>query len=486
MKMFIGGKWVDSASEETFSVNNPATGKKIDKAPKGTREDVRNAVDAAKDAFRSWSETPPSDRGRIFLKAAQLVRECKEELSTLETTEEGKPKRESLREVNGSANIFEFYGGMGTKLRGSYTPFSLRGRFSIVIKQPMGVCGAILPWNFPASLMSLKVAPCLVAGNTLVLKPASTTPLINLKYAEILEKAGVPPGVLNVVTGPGNVVGEEILENPNVRKISFTGETATGRHIMEVASRQVKRVTLELGGSDPMIVCDDADVDLAVEGAVFGRFLNCGQTCAAVKRLYLFEEIAETFVEKFVKRVKAIKVGNGLSPETTMGPLNNAQQRNKVEELVADAVDHGATVQTGAKRPQGPEFDGGFFYLPTVLTEVAEDARIVKEECFGPAIPVLRVKDLDEAIEKANDSIYGLGSSIWTNDLKKISIAAEKIQAGTMWVNMCTETHPQVPFGGVKQSGLGRELGLEGLEQYTETKAMQIDVTAKKKAWYFP
>ncbi len=261
---------------------------------------------------------------------------------------------------------------------------------------------------------------------------------------------------------------------------------ATGKHVMEVASRHVKRVTLELGGNDPMIVCDDADIDLAVEGAMYGRFLNCGQICVAVKRLYLFEEIAEAFTEKFVKRVKTIKVGNGLNPETTMGPLNNAQQRKKVEELVDDAVNKGATVLTGAKRPQRPEFDNGSFYLPTVLTDVKDDARIVKEECFGPAIPILKVKDLDEAINKANDTTYGLGSSIWTNDMTKVSIAAEKIQAGTLWVNMCTESQAEVPFEGAKQSGFGCELGLEGLESYTKMKSVQIDITAKKKSWYFP
>jgi betaine-aldehyde dehydrogenase len=486
MKMFVGGNWVDSVSEEVFSVNNPATDKKIDEVPKGTREDVRKAVDAAKDAFRRWSETPPSDRGKLFFRVAQMIRKHKEELATLLTMEQGKPIQQSRSEIDRFANMFEYYGGMGTKLLGSYTPLSLKGRYSIVIKQPIGVCAAILPWNYPVSIMSAKVAPCLIAGNTLVLKPASTTPLTNLKCTKILERAGVPSGVLNVVTGPGNVVGEEILDNPDIRKISFTGETTTGRHIMEVASRHIKRVTLELGGSDPMIVCDDANINLAVEAAIYGRFVNCGQTCIAVKRLYLFEKIAETFIKKFVERVKAIRVGDGLKPETTMGPLNNAQQREKVEELVDDAVNSGATVLTGAKRPQGPEFGKGLFYLPTALTDVRDDARIVKEECFGPAIPILKVKNLNEAIDKANDSVYGLGSSIWTNDIKKVSTAAEKLQAGTVWVNMCTEVQPEVPFGGVKQSGLGRENGFEGLECYIEMKSVQVDITAKKKTWYFP
>jgi succinate-semialdehyde dehydrogenase/glutarate-semialdehyde dehydrogenase len=473
MKMLIGGKWVDSVSEDVFSVFNPATGEKIDEVPKGTREDVKKAVDAAKDAFRSWSETPPFDRGKIFFKVAQIAREREKELSTLLTMEQGKPLRESISEVNRFANICEYCAGMATSLKGSYFSLKGKGKYALVIKQPIGVCGAILPWNNPVVLMACKVPLGLIAGNTFVMKPASTTPLTNLKCAEILEKAGVSAGVLNVVTGPGNVVGEEIIENPNIRKISFTGETATGRHIMEVASKSIKRVTLELGGSDPMIVCDDADKDLAVEAAVSGRFSNCGQRCIAIKRLYLFEKIAETFTEKFVEKAKAIKVGNGLNPETTMGPLNNAQQRQRVEELVDDAVKSGATVLTGAKRPKGTAFDNGFFYLPTVLSDVREDARIAKEECFGPAIPIFKVKDLDEAIEKANDTIYGLGSCIWTNDLRKANIAAEKLEAGAVWINTRMEYALEVPRGGVKQSGIGNELGLEGLEHYTETKVVQ-------------
>jgi succinate-semialdehyde dehydrogenase/glutarate-semialdehyde dehydrogenase len=479
--MFIGGKWVDSVSEEGFPVINPATGEKIDEVPKGTREDVKKAVDAAKDAFRSWAETPAFDRGKILFKVAQLAREREKELSTLLTMEQGKPLRESISEINRFAGICEQSAGMATTLQGSYAPLKGRGKFALVIKQPIGVCGAILPWNNPIVLMACKVPLGLIAGNTFVMKPASTTPLTNLKCAEIMEKAGIPAGVLNVVTGPGNVVGEEILDNPDIRKVSFTGETATGRHIMEVASKRIKRVTLELGGSDPMIVCDDADIDLAVEAAASARYANCGQRCIAVKRLYVFDKIADTFIKKFVARVKAIRIGNGLNPETTMGPLNNAQQRESVEELVDDAVKNGATALTGAKRPKGPEFNNGFFYLPTVLTNVREDARMAKEECFGPAIPIFKVGDIDEAIEKANDTIYGLGSSIWTNDLRKASIAAERLEAGQVWINTPIEYPLDTPRGGVKQSGLGRELGFEGLQYYIETKTVQIDIMPTKK-----
>jgi succinate-semialdehyde dehydrogenase/glutarate-semialdehyde dehydrogenase len=481
MKMLIGGKWVDSVSEEVYSVINPATGEKIEEVPKGTREDVKKAVDAAKDAFKTWPETPQFERGKILYKAAQITREREKELSTLLTREQGKPLRESTNEINKFANICEYVAGMATALQESYIPLKGKGRYALVIRQPIGVCGAILPWNNPAALMACKVPLGLVAGNTFVVKPASTTPLTNLKLTEILEKAGIPPGVLNVVTGPGSVVGEAVIENPDIRKISFTGETATGRHIMEVASKTIKRLTLELGGSDPMIVCDDADIDAAVDSAVSGRFSNCGQRCIAVKRLYLFESIADVFTKKFVEKAQAIKVGNGLNPETTMGPLNNANQRKRVEELVDDAVKSGATVLTGAKRPVGPEFDNGFFYLPTVLTDVKEDAKMVKEECFGPAIPIFKVHDLDEAIAKTNDTIYGLGSCIWTSDMKKAHTAIEKIEAGAVWVNMNMEYALEVPRGGVKQSGVGREMGFEGLEHYTESKAVHVDLMPKKK-----
>jgi succinate-semialdehyde dehydrogenase/glutarate-semialdehyde dehydrogenase len=346
--------------------------------------------------------------------------------------------------------------------------------------------GAILPWNFPVSLMGWKVAPGLAAGNTFVVKPASTTPLTDIKVASLLAKAGLPPGAVNIVTGPGAVVGEELLDNPKVAKIAFTGETATGKRIMEGSAKSIKRLTLELGGSDPMIVCDDADLELAVEGAAWGRFRNCGQSCTSVKRLFLFESIADEFVKRFAEKVKTIRVGNGLDKSTHMGPVHTEEQREKVESMVEEAEGRGAREIVKGGRPGQKELANGNFYTPTVLGDVDYDAQIAREECFGPALPIFIVKDLEEAIERANDTPYGLGSSVWTKNVERAYHAAERIQAGTTWVNSPPIARAEVPFGGFKQSGFGRELGIEGLDHYFETKSIQVLEYGKGKRWAFP
>jgi succinate-semialdehyde dehydrogenase/glutarate-semialdehyde dehydrogenase len=335
--------------------------------------------------------------------------------------------------------------------------------------------------------MGNKIAPALVTGNTVVVKPASTTPLAAIRLVQLFHEAGLPPGVLNIITGPGGVAGEELLVNPRVRKIAFTGETGTGKHVMEAAAREIKRVTLELGGSDPMIVCDDADLDAAASAASVGRFFNCGQACLAVKRLYLFDEIADTFLEKFLPKVQRLRVGNGLTQGITTGPLHTARQREEVEEMVQDAVDRGAKVLVGGQRPEGEDYAKGNFYLPTVLADVPNDAKMMQEECFGPALPVIRVRDLDDAITQANNSKYGLGSSIWTRDLTKAQMAAERIEAGYTWVNNLHVAYDELPFGGFKHSGYGKEHGVEALDYYVESKSIVIaspapSVSAAKKA----
>jgi betaine-aldehyde dehydrogenase len=486
MQMLIDGRFVDAASGESFAVKNPATGEVVDSVPRGGREDVKAAVDAASTAFGKWSEVPSLERSRTLFKVSELVRSSADELAKTLCEEQGKPLNEAKGEVNSFANCCEYYAGLAGRSRGAQTPFSTGEGFFIVTKRPIGVVGAILPWNFPVSLMGWKLAPGLAAGNTFVVKPASTTPLTDLKVGALVMKAGVPQGVVNIVTGPGPVVGEEILDNPKVSKIAFTGETGTGRRIMEGSAKYIKRVTLELGGSDPMIVCDDADIDLAVEGAAWGRFRNAGQSCTAVKRLFLFESIAEPFVQKLVAKVKSVKVGPGMVQGTHMGPVHTAQQRERVETMVEDAKQRGAKVLAGAKRPEGKEFEKGFFYEPTLLADVGYDAMMAKEECFGPALPIFVVKDLEEAIERANDTVYGLGSSVWTKDVERAYGAAERIQAGTTWVNSPPIARAEVPFGGFKQSGFGRELGVEGLDHYFETKSIQIYEYAKGKKWSFP
>ena len=486
MKMFVDGRWEDAESGASFEVFNPANGGVVDSVPKGGREDVRKAVDSAGEAFKKWSETPAIERSRVLLRIAEIVRASNDELAKSLTVEQGKPLGESRSEINSFANTCEYYAGLVGRERGAQTPFSTGEGFFIVTKRPLGVVGAILPWNFPVSLMGWKVGPGLAAGNTFVVKPASTTPLTDIRVVNLLVKAGLPPGAVNIVTGPGAVVGGELLDNPKVAKIAFTGETATGKRIMEGSAKSIKRLTLELGGSDPMIVCDDADLELAVEGATWGRFRNCGQSCTSVKRLFLFDSIADEFVRKFVEKVRTIRVGDGLEKTTHMGPVHTSEQREKVESMVEDAESRGAKAIVKGGRPAEKELSRGNFYFPTVLSDVDYDAKMAREECFGPALPIFVVGGLEEAIERANDTMYGLGSSVWTKDLERAYHAAERIQAGTTWVNSPPISRAEVPFGGFKQSGFGRELGIEGLDHYYETKSIQVLEYGKGKKWAFP
>ena len=316
--------------------------------------------------------------------------------------------------------------------------------------------------------------PALVTGNTVIVKPAATTPLADIQTVHVLNEAGLPPGVLNIVPGPASIAGETLLKDPRVRKIGFTGSTSTGKHVMELAAGNVKRVTLELGGSDPMIVCDDANIDQAVSAASVGRFFNCGQACIAVKRLYVFDNIYDAFVTRLVAKIEKLRTGNGLEQGITTGPLHTEAQRSEVEEQVNDAVARGARVLTGGGRPSGEDFKKGHFYLPTLLAGVDPESRMLKEEVFGPALPIMRVKNLDEAIEKANNSIYGLGSSVWTRNLDRVNEAAQRLEAGYTWINSVPDLYDELPFGGWKQSGLGKELGVEVLDYYMETKSVVI------------
>lgn len=483
--MIINGEWAESEKAEAFPVINPATGETVDTVPKGNREDMKRAIDAAYDAFHKWSATTAAERAKLLFKLAQALRDNQKDLARTLTIEQGKPLSEAMGEIGRFVDLCEYYGGLATTLRGG-TAYIVNQSYSCdVIKQPLGVVGGITPWNFPISLFAFKLAPALAAGNTFVLKPASTAPLTDIKTIELVGKVGFPKGVVNVVTGPGSVVGQELLDNPKVRKIGFTGETGTGRRIMQGAASSIKRVTLELGGSDPMIVCSDADIEVAVEGALLGRFRNCGQVCTAVKRLFVFKDIYEVFMKKLLEGVGRIKIGNGLDPSTIMGPLNNEPQRATVEDQVKDAKDRGAKTIFGGARPTRREFEKGYFYLPTIMTGVDLRSKLAMEECFGPVLPVFSVGNLDEAIDMANSTSYGLGSSIWTTNLATAKVAAERLEAGTVWINSPPFLRIEIPFGGCKESGLGRELGTEGLESYLETKAIHVDVSGKNKAWEF-
>src|SRR5437016_4442825 len=473
-KMIIAGEHRDASDGGTTEIRNAATGEIVDRVAAGTQEDVDRAIDAAEAAFKKWSSVPPPKRAEILFTAAHILKEREKELARLLTKEQGKPLREAVLEIRRFAHTLEHYAGLAKTIRGGYVPALDDRRYGMIIKKPIGVCGSIVPWNFPVSLLGNKIGPALITGNTVVVKPAGTTPLTDIQVVHILHEAGLPPGVLNVVPGPGGIVGESLLKDPRVRKIGFTGATSTGKHVMEVAAQNIKRVTLELGGSDPMIVCDDADIDEAVSAASVGRFFNCGQACLAIKRLYLFEKIYDQFVSKLLTKVEKLRVGNGLEQGVIVGPLHTAAQRDEVETQLADAVERGAKVLTGGKRPTGDGFAKGNFYLPTVLVDVDENSKVVQEEVFGPALPVMRVKDLDEAIAKANNSIYGLGSSIWTRDVYKANDAAERLEAGYTWVNSPQIIFDELPFGGVKQSGLGKEHGSEALDYYMETKSVVV------------
>jgi succinate-semialdehyde dehydrogenase/glutarate-semialdehyde dehydrogenase len=472
--MFINGERVSAASGATTEVRNPATCEVVDSVPKGDAADTRRAIDAAAAAFPAWSKTPSSKRAQILMRAVAHVREHLDEVAQLLTSEQGKPIRDSKIEAERFAENIEIYAGLvaGGAISGKHVPLPSQHAMGLVVRKPIGVVGAIIPWNFPLTLMVNKIAPAMAVGNTVVVKPASTTPLATLRLAELMTEGGLPAGVLNIVTGPGAVVGDEIIRNPLVRKIGFTGETGTGRDVARRAAEELKHVTLELGGSDAAIVCDDADLDLAARTVAIGRFFNAGQACLAVKRVFVFDSVADEFIDKIAARAKRLKLGRGTDAGAQMGPLHTEKQRAEIESQLADAVERGGKVVAGGKRPGGEEFGKGYFFEPTVVVDVPEGARVWTEETFGPLLPIMRVKDLDEALEKANSSEFGLGSSIFTRDMAKAQRAIDELEAGYTWVNAVQIAHDELPFGGTKHSGYGKEHGTEVLDYYTEQKSV--------------
>ena len=474
MKMLINGERRDSVSGRIFAVHNPATGDVVGEAPLGGEDDVVSAIEAAGEAFPDWAAKSPRDRAKVLFLAAGEVRRRNTDLAALLTAEQGKPIREAVDEINGFANILEYYHGISAVPRGEFANLKGYGR-ATVRRRPLGICGAIIPWNMPAIIMGWKIGAALAAGNTVVLKPARTAPLTCMRLAEILGEAGLPPGVLNVVPGPGETVGREIARNPAIRKVSFTGEVETGRQVALDAAPALKRLTLELGGSDPMIVCDDADIGKAVEGVIRGRFYNCGQVCTAVKRLYVDESIADEFVRRLTARVEEIVVGNGMDRGVGMGPLNNRAGLERVVDVVdaARERDEGEIV-AGGRVPEGEQYKRGFFFLPTLVAGVSHDSVLFSEEVFGPVLPIAAVSGLDEALELANNSRYGLGASVWTRSADVIARATEELDAGIVWVNQHLRIPPEVPFGGTKASGIGRENGSRALDDYSEEKAVLV------------
>jgi acyl-CoA reductase-like NAD-dependent aldehyde dehydrogenase len=483
-KLIIDGKQVESESGATAQINNPArTNEIVGNLSLGSIEDARKAIDSAYDSFERWSETTPRARSQILFRAAEFLAQSESKIAEILTREQGKTYFESLNEVRLSSAVFKYYAGLAPTISGRKVELTDPTEFGLVFKQPIGVTIAIAPWNSPVILMAVKLAPALAAGNTIVAKPASSTPLADLMMCELVNRAGLPPGVLNIVTGKGSEIGEELVSNKKVSKIAFTGETETGKTVMSIASRGIKRVSLELGGSDPMIVCDDADLDLAIDAALLSRFRNCGQVCMSVKRLYIQEGKYQAFVERIAERIRKITIGDGLAKESKMGPLHSRTQKQKIKGQLSDALEKGANVIYGGKEPTEPALSQGYFYYPTLVANVDQSSKLIQEEVFGPVLPIFKFSTIAEAIHLANDSPYGLGSSIWTKDLEIAMTAASKITAGTTWINSFHEPQIDLPFGGLKESGLGKEMAIEGLENYLETKSVVVNSKGKKRAW---
>jgi succinate-semialdehyde dehydrogenase/glutarate-semialdehyde dehydrogenase len=468
--MIIEGERASAVSGDTYEVRNPATGEVVDRVPSGGPDDVDRAAQAAAKAFPGWSKLPPAKRAHILHEAARHMLSKVEEIAPTLTKEQGKTLLESRLEAQRFGENIAWFADLADKIHGDFVTLPDTTAYGLVVRRPIGVCGAIVPWNFPLTLAANKVAPAIAAGNTVVLKPSSTTPLATLQCIEALIEGGLPEGVVNVVLGQGT--GEAIVRHPLIRKVALTGSTPTGRRVMQVAAEGLKKITLELGGSDPCIVLDDADLEAAAKAISVGRFFNCGQACLAVKRLYVTEGAYEGLLEKLVERAAKLKVGNGLEKESRMGPMHTETQRAEVEAQVQDALDRGAKVRFGGGRPAGAEYEAGNFLNPVILEEVPDDARVWREEVFGPALPVRRIKDLDEGLRLANSTEFGLGSSIWTSSMAAAHRAVQELEAGYTWVNALQVAHDELPFGGAKQSGFGKEHGLEAFHQYTEQKSV--------------
>ncbi|MDH1300205.1 aldehyde dehydrogenase family protein [Achromobacter sp. GD03932] len=475
-KLFIDGRFVDAAAGGTIDVINPHDATLITAIAAAEAEDVDRAVAAAQRAFPAWSRMAAAERGRLLLKLADLIEANAEELAQLETLDTGHPIRDTRGlDVPRTAGCFRYFGGMADKLQGSVIPVEA-GFLNYVQRAPIGVVGQIVPWNFPLMFTSWKLGPALAAGNTVVLKPSELTPLSTLRIAELMAQAGFPEGVVNMVPGYGHTAGQRLAEHPGVGKIAFTGSTATGRRIVQASQGNLKRVQLELGGKGANIVFDDANLDAAVNGAAWAIFHNQGQACIAGSRLMLHEKIADAFLERFTALANSIRLGDPRSPDTEMGPLTSAQHRDKVLSYVGIAAEQGARLLAGGKAPGG-ELARGYYVAPTIVEARPQD-RVAQEEVFGPFVTVLRFGSDEEALSIANATDYGLGSGLWTRDLARAHKLAGAIHAGMCWINCYKRVNPGSPFGGVGQSGYGREMGFEAMHDYTEARSVWVNVDA--------
>jgi acyl-CoA reductase-like NAD-dependent aldehyde dehydrogenase len=474
-KMMIGGRSTEAESGDTFEVIDPATGRELTHVPRGGQADVDAAVAAAREAFddKRWSGLRPGKRSEILFKVGELIKRNIPELAQIEALDAGKPVSLASGEIWSAGEVFRYYSGWPTKIYGETNP-SDDSMFIYSLREPVGVCGGIIPWNFPLVMAAWKVAPALAFGNTVVLKPAEQTPLTALRLAELCGDAGVPDGVVNVVTGFGEEAGQALAQHHDVDKVAFTGSTEVGRKILHASEGNLKRVTLELGGKSPNIVFADANMKRASKGSMMGVFVNSGQVCTAGTRILVESSVHDDFVTSLVDATSSMKLGNPLEEDTGMGPVVSQEQLDRVTGYIDIGRSEGAEVVAGGERQE--DLGDGYFVQPTVFAGVRNDMRIAQEEIFGPVAAVIEVGDVDEAIAIANDTIYGLAAAVWTNDVTKAHRVARGIKAGTVWVNTTGLFDPAVSFGGYKQSGFGRELGKHSLEAYTENKSVWVNL----------
>ncbi len=476
-KLFVGGQWIEASTGRAFKTINPATEEAICDVAEGDAKDIDGAVTAARKAYEegAWPRMAASERGKLLWRIADLLEKRVDEFAMLESMDAGKPLAEAKAvDLHECIEVLRYYAGFATKITGETLP-AAGASFVFTLREPVGVIGAITPWNFPLLLSVWKIAPALSAGNTVVHKPASLTPLSALRFAGLCQEAGLPDGVLNVVTGPGSTAGQALVSHPGVDKIAFTGETSTGKSIMKGAADTLKRVSLELGGKSPNIVFADADLDAAARGAINGIFYNKGEVCCAGSRLFVEEPVRDALLEKIQARLKKFTVGDPLDPKTRMGPVVSKSQLEKVQAAIETGRREGARLVAGGDRPAG--LPRGYYLNPTLFDGVSNSMRIAREEIFGPVLATIPFKTIEEAIAQGNDSPYGLSAAVWTRDIKKAHRAARALKAGTVWVNTYNLFDATAPFGGYKQSGFGRELGKDALDLYTQVKTVWVDLS---------
>src|ERR671928_1284945 len=485
-QLFIDGQWVDSESGKTFKTPNPATGETLAEVAEADKADIDKAVAAARKAYEGkWGKMSARDRGRLLYKLSQLIEEHAKELAELETSDNGKPIRESLYvDLPQVVENFEYFAGFATKIEGETIP--VPGQFfNYTLREPIGVCGQIIPWNFPLLMAAWKLAPALAAGNTIVLKPAEQTPVGAMELAKLIQEAGFPEGVVNVVPGYGETAGAALASHPGIDKLAFTGSTEVGKLVAKAAADNLTKVSLELGGKAPNIVFADADMEQAVNGAMMGIFFNQGQVCCAGSRLFLDARVKDEFLDRFKERAGRVKVGDPMDKNTQMGPQVSEEQLNRIKGYVDIAKEEGATVLAGGCPPSlEGDFQKGFFFQPTIFGDVKNNMRVAQEEIFGPVVSILTFEDEDDLIRQANEVVYGLSAGIWTKDITRAHRFAKAVKAGVVWINTYNMFNAASPFGGYKQSGYGREMGRHALELYTHVKSVWVDLSGKPIGWF--